>query len=135
MLNEEQLIKELHFKAIRSSGSGGQHVNKVSYKIELSFSLEKSVALNLTQKELLFSNLKTRLTKESLLILQCDETRSQHRNKEIAIKRFTTLIKDNLILPKQRKPSRIPNSIKLKRLEAKRFQADKKATRKKPDLD
>lgn len=135
MLNEEQLIKELDFKAIRSSGSGGQHVNKVSSKIELSFNLEKSFALNFDQKELLLENLKTRLTKDSVLILQCDETRSQHRNKEIAIKRFLSLIKDNLIIQKKRKPSKVPHSVKLKRLKTKRLQADKKATRKKPDLD
>ena len=85
MFNEDLLIRELEFKAIRSSGSGGQHVNKVASKVELYFNIEESLVLSFEQKELLQSNLKNRLTKDSILILQCDETRSQHRNKELII--------------------------------------------------
>ena len=135
MFNEELLIKELDFKAIRSSGSGGQHVNKVSSKVELYFNIEESLVLSFEQKELLQLNLKNRLTKDSILILQCDETRSQHRNKELIIGRFINLIKSNLIVQKKRKPTKVPKSIKLKILKAKRLQADKKANRKKPTLD
>ena len=135
MFNEDLLIKELEFKAIRSSGSGGQHVNKVSSKIELSFNLENSTTLSFEQKELLTTNLKTKLSKDSVIILQCDETRSQHRNKELVIRRFIHLIKNNLTVQKKRKPTKIPNSVKLKRLKSKRLHADKKVNRKKPDLD
>ena len=135
MFNEDLLIKELEFKAVRSSGSGGQHVNKVSSKIELSFNLENSTTLSFEQKELLTTNLKTKLSKDSVIILQCDETRSQHRNKELVIRRFIHLIKNNLTVQKKRKPTKIPNSVKLKRLKSKRLHADKKVNRKKPDLD
>ncbi len=135
MFNEDSLLKELEFKAIRSSGSGGQHVNKVSSKIELYFNIEESLVLSFEQKQLLQLNLKSKLTKDSILILQCDETRSQHRNKELVIRRFINLLENNLIVQENRKPTKIPKSIKLKRLKAKRLVADKKANRKKPPLD
>ena len=108
-MNTGNLLKELHFKAIRSSGAGGQHVNKTSSKIELTFDLENSNSLSDIEKELLKTKLSSKLTKEATLILFCEETRSQHRNKEIAIKRFLALLKTNLIRPKKRrntKPSK-----------------------------
>ncbi len=81
-MNTHELIKELKFKAVRSSGAGGQHVNKVSSKIELTFDLENSKELSENKKEILFKKLATRLTKENVLIIFSDETRSQHRNKD-----------------------------------------------------
>lgn len=135
MFNQEQLVKELHFKAIRSSGSGGQHVNKVSSKIELTFDLLNSAFLSQEQKELLRSRLVNRLTKDGFLIMQCGESRSQHRNKELIIKRFLDLISENLKIQKKRKATAIPKSVKLKRLKAKRLQAERKASRKKPTID
>ena len=90
------LISELNFKAIRSSGSGGQHVNKVSSKVELSFDLDASEVLTEIQKDRLQKKLKNRLNTQGILILQCDETRSQHRNKELVIKRFLAMIEDGL---------------------------------------
>ena len=106
-MNKENILKELHFKATRSSGAGGQHVNKVSSRIELVFDLENSNALSENEKHLLEQKLATRLTKENRLILSCEETRSQHRNKEIIIKRFLVLIKDALKVPKKRKPTKV----------------------------
>lgn len=129
------LLPELSFKAIRSSGSGGQHVNKVSSKIELHFNVVNSSVLNEDQKELLLKSLKKRLTKENELILQCDESRSQHKNKEIVILRFLELVKKGLVIPKKRKPTKIPKSAIKKRLKSKRIQSERKASRKKPDLD
>ena len=81
----ENLIKELNFKAVRSSGAGGQHVNKVSSKIELYFDLLNAAELTSEEKELLLKNLQPKLTKEGVLLLNCDESRSQHKNKEIVI--------------------------------------------------
>ena len=83
MFDENAILQELTFKAIRSSGSGGQHVNKVSSKVELLFNLKESRVLNDVQKERLLTKLKHRLTKDGILILQCGESRSQHKNKEI----------------------------------------------------
>ena len=134
-MNATQVIKELKFKAVRSSGSGGQHVNKVSSKIELTFDLENSNSLSEFEKEVLKTKLSSRLTKEKILILFCEETRSQHRNKGIAIKRFLELIKTLLIRPKKRRPSKPSLSSIKKKTEHKKRTSIKKALRKKPRLD
>ncbi len=134
-MNATQIIKELKFKAVRSSGSGGQHVNKVSSKIELTFDLENSNSLSEFEKEVLKTKLSSRLTKEKILILFCEKTRSQHRNKGIAIKRFLELIKTLLIRPKKRRPSKPSLSSIKKKTEHKKRTSIKKALRKKPRLD
>lgn len=134
ILNKPNLLKELQFKAIKSSGAGGQHVNKVSTKVELIFDLENSNTLSKIEKERLKNKLSSKLTKNYLLILFSDETRSQHRNKEIVVKRFFDTLTKNLIIPKKRKktkPSR--NAIK-KRLNNKKRTSEKKSLRKKPKL-
>lgn len=135
MFDEEAILNELTFKAVRSSGSGGQHVNKVSSKIELSFSVSESLILDDDQKERLLDKLQNRLTKQGVLILQCDESRSQHKNKALVIKRFLSLITEALRIQKKRKSTKIPKSAIRKRLKSKRNQSEKKANRKKPDLD
>lgn len=134
-MNLQSLISELSFKALRSSGSGGQHVNKVSSKVELHFNVENSKILSEEQKILLLKKLKTRLSGNNDLVLQCDESRSQHKNKELVIKRFLEIIKKGLIVPKKRKPTKIPRSAIRKRLKSKRIRSEKKAERKKPNLD
>ena len=135
MFDVHNLIKELAFKAIRSGGAGGQHVNKVSSKIELTFEIESSKTLSDEQKELLIKNLSSRLTKNNVLILFCDDSRSQHKNKEIAIERFLEIVKNGLIIPKKRKRTKVTKSAIRKRLEKKKKQAFKKDLRRKPDLD
>jgi ribosome-associated protein len=134
-VNADTLISELTFKAVRSSGSGGQHVNKVSSKIELHFDLVSSKSFSDDEKQLLLKTLNNRLTKEKRLVLQCDEHRSQHKNKELVIKRFLDLIREGLIVPKKRKPTKTPRAVIKKRQESKRKQSQKKANRKTPDLD
>jgi len=133
-MNKEQLIKELNFKAIRSSGAGGQHVNKVSSKIELTFSLENSLGLTPEEKERVYLNLGTRLTKDGRLILFSDESRSQHKNKELAIKRFLALIQKNTTKQKVRKASKPTRASILKKRENKQRQGFKKSMRKKITL-
>lgn len=134
-MNIETILKELNFKAIRSSGAGGQHVNKTSSKIELTFDLENSNSLSDNEKEILKTKLSHKLTKENILILFCEETRSQHRNKDLAIKRFLVLLKMNLIRPKKRRPTKpSKNSVKRKAENKKRVSL-KKVLRKKPNLD
>ncbi len=134
-MNKENLIKEVSFKATRSSGAGGQHVNKVSSKVELTFDLVNSKELSDEERELLLKNLITKLTKENVLILQCDESRSQHRNKEIVIGRFLEIIKKGLIVPKKRKKTKPSKSAIQKRLTSKKKLSQKKGARKKPDID
>jgi len=129
------LIKELNFKAVKSGGAGGQHVNKVSSKIELTFAIDSSNELSEKQKELLLKNLSSRLSKDNVLILFCDENRSQHKNKELAIERFLKIIHKGLIVPKKRKPTKISRSVIRKRLEKKKKLSQKKILRKKPESD
>lgn len=133
-MNKEALIKELKFKAIRSSGVGGQHVNKVSSKVELFFNLQNSSEFSEEEKELLSLKLKSKLTKENILLLSCDESRSQHKNKEIVINRFLELIKHSLKVPKKRKATKPSKSSIQKRLDKKKKTAFKKAFRKKPEV-
>lgn len=128
------LLSELHYKAVRSSGAGGQNVNKVSSKVVLTFDLKNSKALTETEKELLKVNLASRLTIESVLILNCDEDRSQLKNKEIVTKRFLELIKKGLIVPKDRKPTKIPKSVIRKRIKDKKNVSEIKKNRRKPDF-
>jgi ribosome-associated protein len=134
-MNKEQIVKELNFKAIRSSGAGGQHVNKVSSKIELTFDLENSNSLTDDEKFLLKTKLSSKLTTENILILTVEETRSQHKNKELAIKKFVSLIETNLKKPKKRTPTKPSKSVIRKRLETKEKTSVKKALRKKPNFD
>jgi len=131
-MNTENILKELKFKGIRSSGSGGQHVNKVSSKIELKFDVENSTSLSDEEKFLLKSKLSSKLTKNNILILFCDESRSQQRNKEIAIKRFLKVLTGGLTRPKKRKPTKPSKSSIKKRLEVKQKISQKKELRKKP---
>ncbi|MBP4140814.1 aminoacyl-tRNA hydrolase [Flavobacterium sp. P4023] len=129
-----KILSELHYKAVRSSGAGGQNVNKVSSKVVLSFDLKNSQALSEEEKILLETNLYSRLTSELILILNCDEDRSQLKNKEIVTKRFLSLIKNGLLVPKVRKPTKIPKAAIRKRIKNKKSISEIKKTRKKPDF-
>ena len=135
MLPYQELEREFNFKAIRSSGSGGQHVNKVATKIELSFSVSESLVLNQEQKALIIDKLSNRLTKEHVLILQCRETRSQLKNKRIAISRAFSILESALEVKAERKPTKVPKSVIKKRLKNKKIQSEKKANRRKPNID
>ncbi|MEN8187578.1 MAG: alternative ribosome rescue aminoacyl-tRNA hydrolase ArfB [Bacteroidota bacterium] len=131
-MNIEILYTELKYTASRSSGPGGQHANKVSSKIQLLFDLEDSKAFTLEEKERLLKNLKPKLTKENVLILSSEESRSQHQNKEIVTKKFLEIIKNGLKVPKKRKITKPTKVSVKKRLEKKKRQALKKAQRRKP---
>lgn len=133
-MNKETILTELKFKAVRSSGAGGQNVNKVSSKVVLTFDLEKSEGLNDEEKMRLKEKLATKLTQENILILNCDEDRSQLKNKEIVTKRFFKILTDGLKLPKPRRETKVPRAVKEKRLLAKKTTAAIKQNRKKPDL-
>jgi len=135
MFDQALLISELSLKAIRSSGAGGQHVNKASTKVELSFNIDESKVFDEIQKNRLVSKLKSRLTKDNILLLQCDESRSQHKNKAIAIERFLKLIDQALIIPKKRIKTKVSKAVKLKRLSEKRKISERKNQRKSPDIN
>ncbi len=133
-MNQAQILTELQFKAIRSSGPGGQHANKVSSKVELAFNIQDSNGLTEREKNRIKLKLDTRLTKENVLLLQCDESRSQHKNKELVTKRFLSLLEKTLRVPKKRKASRPTRSSIEKRLKSKKINSLKKSNRGKPDI-
>lgn len=133
-MDAEKIISELSFKAVRSSGSGGQNVNKVSSKVVLNFDLNASQALSDEEKLLLQENIAARLTSENILILNCDEDRSQLKNKEIVIKRFLEIIKKGLHVPKVRKATKVPKAVIKKRIKDKKNVSDLKQSRRKPDF-
>lgn len=134
-MDKKQIHSELQFKAVRSSGAGGQHVNKVSTKVELAFDVAASQGLSALEKERLLLKLKSRLTKDGVLQLHCDESRSQHKNRDLVVKRFFDLLKNALTVPKKRKPTKPTRSSVEKRLKSKKQAAEKKSQRKKPGLE
>jgi ribosome-associated protein len=130
----QTILSEVKLKAIRSSGAGGQNVNKVSSKVVLTFDLQNSQGFSEEEKKVLKTNLENRLTKDSILILNCDEDRSQLKNKEIITKRFLELLKKGLYVPKERKPTKIPKSVIRKRIKDKKNVSEVKRNRRKPEL-
>jgi len=132
-MDSDKIIAELNFKAVRSSGAGGQNVNKVSSKVVLSFDLFNSQCFADDEKTVLSEKLKTKLTSAGMLILNCDEDRSQLKNKEIITKRFLKIIQNALIIQKKRKPTKIPRSVIEKRIKAKRNISEIKQNRKRPE--
>lgn len=134
-MNKESIYKELQFKAVRSSGAGGQHVNKVSSKVELSFDIPNSTSISSEEKEVLLKNLSTRLTKDGILQLSSGESRSQHTNKEKVTKRFFEVLEKGLFIPKKRKPTKPSKSSIQKRLQNKQNTSNKKNLRKKPNIE
>ncbi|MDX6190710.1 alternative ribosome rescue aminoacyl-tRNA hydrolase ArfB [Flavobacterium sp. Fl-318] len=134
-MNPEKIQSELNFKAVRSSGAGGQNVNKVSSKVVLTFDLNASDSLSEEEKMLLKTNLASRLTSEGMLILNCDEDRSQIKNKDLVVKRFFEIIKKGLFVPKVRKATKIPKAVIKKRIKDKKNISEIKQSRRKPNLD
>ena len=134
-MNKDLLLQELKFRAVRSGGAGGQHVNKVSTKVELSLNLDSSRAFNESEKERLYKKLNKRLTSENKLLVQCDESRSQHKNREIAEDRMLKLIEEALKVPKKRKKTSPSKASVEKRLKTKRVVVMKKTSRQKPEDD
>ncbi len=134
-MNIETLLRELSFKAVRSSGPGGQHVNKTASKVELIFNIRTSNALSEQEKERLATLLGSRITEGGDIVMSCGETRSQHRNKAIVIERLIEWIQQGLKKKKTRKKTKPSRSAIEKRLLSKKKTALKKASRKKPPIE
>ncbi len=133
-MNKELLQSECDFKAVRSSGPGGQHVNKTSTKVMLHWDLDNSAVFTDDQKERLKQRLASKLTSENQLVLSFDQSRSQHKNKEEVFKNLAQLLEKALIIPKKRKKTKPSLASKRKRLESKKRNAEKKANRKPPNF-
>ncbi|WP_372651418.1 alternative ribosome rescue aminoacyl-tRNA hydrolase ArfB [Draconibacterium sp.] len=131
---KDQIINELKISAIRSSGPGGQNVNKVNTKIELRFDLIDTAVFTETQKQKLATKLKNRINSEGVIVLFESSERSQLKNKQQAITKLIELIEKALTPVKRRVKTKPTISSKLKRLEKKKQQATKKQLRQRPDL-
>jgi len=121
---------ELVFSASRSSGPGGQHVNKVNTCVELRFNVTASSLLTEIEKQTIIKKLKSVLTSEGEIIIVSQTERSQLRNKENSIEKFNTLLNKALTKRKRRIPTKATKASLIKRLETKRKQAEKKSLRK-----
>ena len=129
-MNKEIIQTEIQYKAVRSSGAGGQNVNKVATKIQLQFAPATSSGLTDDEKATLAKKLTNRLTKEGFIIIECSDTRSQFKNKALCTQRLFLLLENALKNDKKRIATKIPKAVIKKRLEDKIRNAEKKQNRK-----
>ena len=120
---------ELNEQFIRASGPGGQNVNKTSSAVELRFEAERSPSLSEPVKKRLKKIAGAKWTKEGAIVLKCDETRYQVRNREIVLKRLKEMIKKSLVTPKRRLATRPTLASNRRRLTSKKNRADLKSNR------
>lgn len=128
-MDKQQIEKELNFLTSRSSGSGGQHVNKTETKVEARFEVDASDALTPSEKRKVHRELSNRISKEGILAVSSDSRRSQVLNRGAAVKKLLRLIKKALRARKRRKGPRSLKANPKKRLDNKRRQSEKKALR------
>ena len=128
-MNKEIIKNEIQYKAVRSSGAGGQNVNKVATKVQIVFIPNESNGLSEEEKATLNEKLANRLSKEGSIRVECDDTRSQLKNKELCVQRLFLLLENALKKDKKRIATKIPKSVIKKRLDDKKRNADKKENR------
>jgi ribosome-associated protein len=133
IITSAELIPELEFSTSRSSGPGGQNVNKVSTKVIIRWNLLNSALITDEQKMLLLNKLSSQLTREGELIINSQESRSQLQNKELALEKLDALLRKALTKPKARKATKPTKSSKVKRVDNKKRHAEKKQWRKRLD--
>lgn len=126
-------LAELEVRASRSGGPGGQHVNKVATRVQISWDVARSPSLDAAQRERLLRRLKQRIDSDGVLHLSASEYRSQHRNRLAGVERLQAMVAAALREPKVRKRSRPPRSAAESRLRAKRRRAELKRQRRRSD--
>jgi len=131
-IKARNIENELVYSTARSSGPGGQNVNKVNTKVELRFNISSSIYLSETEKDLLLRKLKNRINKEGDLILASQSERSMILNKEQVKERFFIIISAALTLPRRRIQTSPTKSSRVKRLSEKRKRGINKKLRKDP---
>ena len=124
--------REIYFKTSRSSGSGGQNVNKVSSKVELNFDVINSKLLTDEQKQKISEKLFNRINKEGILKVTAESSRSQFENKHIALEKFNKLIIDCFKEKKKRIATKASKGSKEKRIQRKKRLSERKVMRRKP---
>lgn len=128
----EDILPELEFVASRSGGPGGQHVNKVNSKVILKWDVAGSNQLSDGQKETIVVKLSRRMSKNGVLALQEQESRSQRANKEKVVARLDALLQKAFTVKKKRKPTKPTKASVQKRITGKKRNAEKKQWRQKP---
>lgn len=121
---------ELSYKTSRSSGSGGQNVNKVETSVTVLWEVEDSAVFTESEKERILLKLKNKINAEGILQTTVSESRTQLQNKKIVIEKIQGLVNKSLIVPKKRIATKPSRSKVEKRLESKKKLSEKKENRK-----
>ena len=132
-MNWTTISNELTFRTSRSSGAGGQHVNKTETKVEVLFDIEASGGLNDEEKATIKSRLASRINDDGILIMNSQKSRSQFSNKEDVIERLRIQLEKALIPKVKRKRTKPSREAIEERLTKKKMNAEKKENRRKPD--
>jgi ribosome-associated protein len=137
VVNESLSIprSELDVRVSRSSGAGGQHVNKTSSRVEIFWNVSASRALDDEQRTRLSEKLGSRMTSDGSIRVVASDMRSQTRNRELAEERLADLVRRALLVPKKRRATKPSRAAKEARLESKRRRSTKKAERRKSSFD
>lgn len=122
-------LDAIEIRVSRSSGPGGQHVNKTDTRVEALVNVDSAAFLSDDQKELIKNKLASRISKAGYLAVTCQQTRSQLTNKEIAITKLQVLLNKGLQIEKPRKVPKIPKAVKEQRMKDKREHSEKKKER------
>jgi len=125
----ECLKREVSYRTSRSSGPGGQHVNKTETRVELRWNPGASICLDDQSKQMVISRLKKKLTDEGVLVMSCEQHRSQHRNREEVTERFFVLVMASMIAPKKRLSTKPTRSSREKRIKNKKLRGELKRSR------
>ncbi len=133
-MNADILRSELQFKAVRSSGAGGQNVNKVASKAVLSWDVNASQAITAEERQRILDKLASRISNEGVLQISSEADRSQLKNRTNAEKKLFRLVAQALEIAKPRKATAIPFSVKMERLANKKSKSEIKQNRRKPNF-
>jgi len=126
---------ELDVRVSRSSGAGGQHVNKTSSRVEIFWNVRRSRAPSEDQRARLLDRLASRLTTEGSVRIVASDMRSQSRNRDLAEEKLVDLVRRALVIPKKRRPTRPTKASMEARLEGKKRRSNTKRERQKKSFD